>query len=175
MDWFRCTCLSLQITTIENDARNCENLADCIDWMYDLRIVKCCRLHLALPCDAVEPPIEPVANWAIFANQLYSPHRLGMHYSLRLNVVIIRMWRKREKWNGIKQCYKWGKTPFLPLNMEFWYIGSGCNRTCRVASMNANVAKMHASMQPEKRSKQFNHIHTFANNRKYFWTKENYR
>lgn len=36
----------------------------------------------------------------------------------------------------------------LPLNIEFWYIGSGCNRTCRVANMNASVAKMHASMQP---------------------------
>lgn len=37
------------------------------------------------------------------------------------------------------------------LNMEFWYIGSGCKRTCRVASINARVANIHASMQPENR------------------------
>lgn len=37
----------------------------------------------------------------------------------------------------------------LPLNIEFWYIGSGCKRTCRVAKMNANVASIHASIQPD--------------------------
>lgn len=48
--------------------------------------------------------------------------------------------------------------------MEFWYIGSGCNRTCRVANINAKVAKMHASMQPENKNyfKHFIQLHIFS-------------
>lgn len=50
----------------------------------------------------------------------------------------------------------------LPLNIEFWYIGSGCNRTCRVANMKASVASIHASMQPENAiTKKYTHTHTY--------------
>lgn len=61
-------------STIENDAWSCEIPADYNGSMYDLRIAKCCRLHLPcyrLPYDAVERPTEPVANSTIFVNRLY--------------------------------------------------------------------------------------------------------
>lgn len=94
-----------------------------------------------------------------------------MHYSLRLNIVIsLCIWTKRKifKWKRkekkkkdqrtlgeklIKMVCNWIWKQKLPLNMEFWYIGSGCNRTCRVASINANVANIHASMQPVEQIK----------------------
>lgn len=64
--------------------------------------------------------------------------------------------RERERENSIKKFHEilsvivCAKHEKLPLNIEFWYIGSGCKRTCRVASMNAKVANIHASMQPAK-------------------------
>lgn len=62
--------LSIEITRVENGAWNCGNQADCNDLMYDLRIEKYCRLHLRLAYDVVGRPEEPVANSAIFVNQL---------------------------------------------------------------------------------------------------------
>lgn len=77
----------VELTTIESGAWNYEIRADCNDWMCDLRIAKCCRLHLRFAYDVVERPTnEPVANSAIFANQLSIRHPLSTHYSPRLNI-----------------------------------------------------------------------------------------
>lgn len=80
-----------------------------------------------------------------------------MRYLLRLNVDKTKQnevqKKKRRRVDYPKKYIVLTAThEYLPLNMEFWYIGSGCNRTCRVANMKANVAKIHASMQPEMKT-----------------------
>lgn len=61
---------SVESITTGSGAWSCGNRADCNDWMCDLKIAKCCRLHLRSACGAVERPTEPVVNSMTFVSQL---------------------------------------------------------------------------------------------------------